>query len=107
MAKQENGKKQISKADAKAMWDTVRKTSAAVKQAEEQLQHAMQRRSNAVKAVAEAMGNGPFEVKDLGLVTIRTRQPTEKDEKGEKVKVGDPTYFVVSMGQDKEVMVID
>lgn len=91
-----------SKLETKELVANFKRAHAAEQDAKSKVNAAVEARSDAVQAIKEALGTGPFQIEGLGLVTIRHRP--EKNDAGELT--GKATYFFVSMGS-KSVTVIE
>lgn len=89
----------VSANQMKQLFAAYSKTATDVEKQEQVLEDFMQKRSDAVKAISETCGTGPFRFKGQ-LVTIRGRGPTDKRPNAKE------TFYFVSIG-DQDIISVD
>lgn len=99
-----------NKVNSKALFQRATQLDADVLTAREAVETAIAKRGEAVKAIQEALGSGPFDYKG-DILTIRGRDQKVRDEEGEVVmvekdgkmvpKIAGKTWFFVSQGDKK------
>ena len=83
-----NGVKALSKEEKIKLFEAYEKYQLAVDTAEQAVEAAKVKRGLAVKAIIDALGQGPFQWRDE-ILTPTVRQSKDDDGK----PIGEPTYF--------------
>jgi len=115
MAKNGNGKsspapatKKMTKAEIDGLFAKIAAAENKVEAANNAVAMAVAERSEAVLAVKNACGSGPFNVKGRGLVTIRSRAQKVEQENAdgttEMVETGKYTHFLVGQGDSDGII---
>lgn len=93
----ESKKKELNAGEKKALFETYSKADGEHAAAKAAMEKANEKRSNAVKAISDALGIGPFNFKGRILTVVKRKSGVEKDDEGNAVEgTGTDTYYFKS-----------